>query len=64
MANVSNEESKKFTKECVVSALKNLLKEKAYDDITIDISYVYEKAQIMISNSLETSVISVSKMGD
>ena len=39
-------------------------KEKAYDDKTIDISYVYEMAQIMISNSLETPVISVSKMGD
>ena len=35
---------KKFTKECVVSALKNLLKEKSYDDITL--SEIAEKAGV------------------
>lgn len=37
--------------------------EKAYDD-SVDMAYVFEMAQLMISNSLETSVINVSKMGD
>ncbi|MBQ4267400.1 MAG: TetR/AcrR family transcriptional regulator [Clostridia bacterium] len=44
MANVSNEESKKFTKECVISALKSLLKEKTYKDITL--TEIAEKAGV------------------
>lgn len=39
-------------------------KEKANDNGYIDFSYIFEMAQLMISNSLETSVINVSKLGD
>ena len=39
-------------------------RERARDEDYIDVSYVFEMAQLMINNSLETSIINVSKMGD
>ena len=42
-----------------------IFRDKALEgDGGIDISYIYEAAQLMINNSLESSVISVSRMGD
>lgn len=38
-------------------------KQKSYDE-GVDMAYVYEQAQAMISNSLENSIINVSKMGN
>ena len=37
---------------------------QCFYDESVDMAYVFEMAQLMISNSLETSVINVSKMGD